>query len=325
MKNYNVLFTGGIDSTYRLCQLASDKDATVQPIYILFPRDGHPHSRPEIENEVKSQDNILSYIVAQPQTKAVFKPIRRINRSEIFLDDKVAGLEPYLAEFKLGWQYLYFAELARWYPGIELCHEFFPNVSLENKLFFKESNGQKIIDTDKTDEIFSFLFKDFSWPIFGTTRMEMLEDFKKWGYYGILKHIWWCYQSIDGKPCGFCDNCRAKIKEGLSFLFDKEAIHRFLAFTYVKSHLDGYYWGYAFYEYFFNHEYICIESRDKNLLWSFKQFDRILKLKDSVLKKLIIEGSFDYAYSRKKKEQILAYKKDVNRKHMFDFLQTKFK
>ena len=36
--NYHmVLFTGGLDSTYRICQLAIDKDAIIQPVYILFP------------------------------------------------------------------------------------------------------------------------------------------------------------------------------------------------------------------------------------------------------------------------------------------------
>ena len=79
MKNHKVLFSGGIDSTYHLCQLALDEDAQVQPIYIVFPHDGHPHSRPEIENEIKSQDEILSYITAQPQTKATFLPPLRIN------------------------------------------------------------------------------------------------------------------------------------------------------------------------------------------------------------------------------------------------------
>ena len=36
---YSVLFTGGLDSSYRLCQLAQDEKAIIQPIYILFPDD----------------------------------------------------------------------------------------------------------------------------------------------------------------------------------------------------------------------------------------------------------------------------------------------
>ena len=223
---YHVLFTGGLDSAYRLCQLAIDDKAIIEPIYLLFPDDGKSsHIRPEIEREIKAQDDILKYLQNHPNTKATFLPIKRIHRDEIpkwQSDDTLmnSGLffnwELRLAKSKLGWQYYYIALYSHWDIGVELCQETFRHTFDKNNLnFYKDENGRvrlNVAEAKGTHMFFEFLFGDLTYPVLGVTRDQMLKDLEKWGYKDVLKYIWFCYQSVDGKPCGVCDNCIIKIK-----------------------------------------------------------------------------------------------------------------
>ena len=228
---YSVLFTGGIDSTYRICQLAIDEKAVIQPTYIIFHDDGTGcYARPECNREMEAQSNILKYIYRHPNTKAKLLPLRRIYRDGIPEDKRILNLESSLVQYNFGWQYLYIALLAKWEPGIELCHETLPKEFLEGKVKFKEIDGRKWTDIEGMDETLALIFKDVTWPILGTTRQQMLSDIEKWGYSEVWKYIWFCYESVDNKPCGICDNCRVKISEGLDFLFDESALRRYYVY-----------------------------------------------------------------------------------------------
>ena len=145
----------------------------------------------------------------------------------------------------------------------------------------------------------------------------MVEDLKSWGYDGIFKHVWWCYNNINGEACGICDNCIGKISEGLGDLFSEEAIHRYLVFLFVKSHYHSYYWKFSFREYFKYNTSLYLQMNCKPLN-SFKIYDNLFKLKIPMLKKAIIEGSFKYGYSNSRKKDIISYKNDKTRKHMLD-------
>lgn len=319
---HTVLFTGGLDSTYRLCQLARDKEAVVQPVYILFPDDGKsPHIRPELQREIEAQDKVLEFITTHPETKAMILPIRRIHRDAIPQDIRVMELESYLAEYQLGWQYLYFAILAKYYPKLELCQEGYPDVTLTDKLEFQMEGQYRVLSPNVCDERLATLFKGLSWPIFGTTRKQMVQDIKAWGYSGIFDRIWWCYHNINGKPCGICDNCRAKIVAGLKELFTKEAIHRYLVYMFVRAHYNFYYWQAAFWDYFFRDKFLAEEKYNKRTTEFYKSLDSVLKLDDRRLKKIIIKGSLEYGYTPSRKQRILAYKKDLTREHLLDYLK----
>ena len=319
---HKVLFTGGFDSTYRLCQLALDKDAVVQPVYVLFPDDGKSnHIRPEIKNEIKAQDRILDSICRFSSTKARFLPIKRINRDEIPLNLKIKALEEYLSTFRLGWQYLYFTSLSEWFPYIELCHEGFPETTLDGKLYFKTVDGRNVIDESKMEEGLSFAFRNFSWPIYGTERKDMLKFIKESGYMDVMNHVWWCYKSIDGKPCGVCDNCRGKIESGLRRLFTKEAVKRFLIYKFLESHYSQTVCDRYRFQYLRNYEATLIRyGLNTYMTGLFKLFHKLSSLTEDELKRMVIYGTFEYGYRPAKKDKILGYKTDVKRRHMFDYL-----
>ena len=308
---YSVLFTGGLDSSYRLCQLAQDEKAIIQPIYILFPDDGHIHKRPELQRELEAQDKILAYIQAQPQTKAKFLSIKRIHRDAIPKDQRIMDLEGELSEYKFGWQYLYIALLIRWQSGLELCHETLPPELLNNKVKFKKINNRICTDCDKSDSLFVELFKDVTWPILNVSRKQMIEDIKNWGYSDIYNLIWFCYDSVDGKPCGFCDNCSVKISEGLTFLFTKEAIHRYLVFSFIFYCLPNY--TRDLYRKYVKNQ-IRDGMRDSELRW-IKRFSKIELLNNDRLKKMIIEGTVEYNDSKTQcLNRILKFRNDTERR-----------
>ena len=232
--HYDVFFTGGLDSAYRLCQLAQDENAIVQPIYLLFPNDGKSkHVRPETKHEIEAQDKILDYIYNHPNTKAEILPIKRMNGSDFRFPD-MDKWEKLLLKANLGWQYLYCSSFSHQHKGVELCQEIFPKGYHDRQIFKfgKDDYGRTIIMPNENKSVWfqnyvRFLWGDMSYPVYGVTRQQMKVDLKKWHYDGIWKLIWFCYKSIDDKPCGVCDNCVAKISEGLLELFEEKALRRF--------------------------------------------------------------------------------------------------
>ena len=308
---YSVLFTGGIDSTYRLCQLAQDATAVVQPVYILFP------NRPELEREIEAQDKILSYIHANPKTKARVLPIQRIPRDDIPKDQRIMDLEQPLGEIGFGWQYLYIALYAKWNPGVELCHETLPeNFFTEKGLRFKETDGRRYIEPDGLDDTLRLAFENVTFPIMHITRQQMVDDLKIWGYEGVWKYIWFCYEAIDGKPCGICDNCRIKLQEGLEFLFSKEAIHRYYCYLYLeKYHPDYSLETYCLWKYkgskavLFDSGVVFDNLLYKRLLIRLDNYIRLEKNSVNQLKKLIEIGSDKYGLSTNMAEKLKLHRK----------------
>lgn len=72
MERHNLLFTGGFDSTFRLCQLSRMEGVEVQPVYLCFSP-----ARFNEKNEIHAQDTILSMLRKRKDTKAVLlSPVR---------------------------------------------------------------------------------------------------------------------------------------------------------------------------------------------------------------------------------------------------------
>lgn len=247
-----VLFTGGLDSSYRLCQLAQDEKAVVQPVYILFPDDGkNQHVRSEMQREIDAQDKILDYIVSHPNTKAKFLPIKRIDCCDL----RFAGMakwEKILAKAYLGYQYLYCSSYARLNKGVEICQEKFPPGYYKRNhgdyrkcilKFDKDGFGRTLVKPKEDSPLWaqqyvSFIWSDMTYPVFGVTRQQMKKDLITWGYDGIWDFIWFCYKAIDNKPCGVCDNCVDKIDGGLVELFDNNAMRRFYILKIIAVDLN---------------------------------------------------------------------------------------
>lgn len=318
---YKIFFTGGLDSAYRICQLAQDENAIIQPIYILFPKEGNSnHVRPELQREIQAQDEILQCIKENPKTKAEILPVQRVHRDVIQKESWVMKLEYNLAEVGLGWQFMYMYLYTKWNSGIEFCQEVLWDFLKEKNVKFKIENGNKFIDMDGVSDNLILLFKYLYWPILGLSRKEMIENIKKWGYTDIFKHLWFCYDSINGKPCGICDSCRKKLTEGLCFLFPKEAVHRFLVYrfcwTFHPKDSPLFYSNYAH----GNTLYMLNVNTNKKDVWInafLKHYRDLDKLSIKQLKYILVNGSFEYGYREALRNMINNISKNKKRRERY--------
>ena len=136
----------------------------------------------------------------------------------------------------------------------------------------------------------------------------MVNDLKCWGYWDILKLVWFCYEGVDGEPCGICENCRKKISDGLGFMFPTNAIKRLLIYKYVYEFhpMDGI----LYYAKYLGLSQKIIASSDNIYTGSafrmpysvtyeekyFSWFRKLEKLSVKQLKKLLFRGSHKYGY-----------------------------
>ena len=267
---YEFFFTGGLDSTYRLCQLAREEGNVVQPVYIVFDDKGGRYNRPELRRELEAQDKILGYVSANPNTKAEILPIRRISWDKIPYDKQIMDSEEALAGYNFAWQYIFIALYAKWHPGVELCQE---TLSDSLGIKFREADGRRWIDTTDLDGTLVLAFQNVTWPIMDTPRPVMRERIDGWGYDGVWEHLWFCYKSVNGKPCGVCDNCYRKIMQGMTFLFDKEALHRYRVLKALEKNFSES--TNQLYVY-----YVCAEDKDRFLRdcrVDIRTYDYVLK------------------------------------------------
>lgn len=55
----------------------------------------------------------------------------------------------------------------------------------------------------------------------------MKDEYEKMKLSDIIDDTWFCFNPINGKPCGYCNPCKYTIEEGMSYRFSKEALKRY--------------------------------------------------------------------------------------------------
>ncbi len=216
----NLLWTGGWDSTYRLCELILVKKRVVNPIYIIDP------SRKSVAEEVKAMMVIRKGIMEKGvDYKPLLKPVQVVIKDDI--PQNKAITEQYEAIVKnygrLGRQYEWLARYASWTDlceieiGVEGASSF-PRrpvyAQLEKELV---SQGDSLIIGDILDDnLFSF-FKRFSFPIFDKPKFRLLQLAKAQGFYDLMLKTWFCHNPRKGKACGTCRPCEQVMCENMGF------------------------------------------------------------------------------------------------------------
>lgn len=126
----NLLWTGGLDSTFRLVEL-SREEATIQPIYILDP------TRGSIHREINAMNRIYEVLKTKNQTKAVLLDIKFIDFNSINQNKKITESWNFFSDsYKLGSQYDYIARFA-------LQYDLLLEVGLENSIRSKATTVLK--------------------------------------------------------------------------------------------------------------------------------------------------------------------------------------
>jgi hypothetical protein len=226
----NILWTGGFDSTFRIIQL-SLLDVDIQPYYILEKRTSQGH-------ELKAISEIIKVIEKRPKTKCNILPLIKFSKSGLEPDESVASAYKRLyARHTIGYQYEWLSRFSRHVPGIELCVEksemgYVSNCLRQNGKFIKISDrtvSYYIVDKENSSPDLVKLFGNFHFPhpLFDTTKLEMVELYKEWGFEQVMAMTWFCHTPINNKPCGLCTPCLAAMQEGLSYRLPPEGIKRY--------------------------------------------------------------------------------------------------
>ena len=219
-----IFWTGGFDSTFRICEMLINEKKTVQPLYITFNLDNSCKGyqcrnklwlRRNKTQEIDAMDKIRNKLFSRfPNTRNLLLPT-------IFIEEDV-GDEYFNELFKKQFysnnlwpkkrkvhQYYFLAKYAEYNNiyidtgvlGIHRNSKFYRYL----KKYLRFVNQNWII-TDKDGPISYLRF-----PLFNRTKTMLYNKAKRYKYNDILKYTWSCWFPKKGKPCGKCPMCKERI------------------------------------------------------------------------------------------------------------------
>jgi len=239
-----IFWSGGFDSSFRVVQL-SKHNVTIQPYYIC------DDLRKSKQRELQAIASITEDIKNNPETNCTILPLIKKRVEDIPPDKEI--LEAYARLTKkvhLALQYYWFASFCKAENifGVELgiekeehggnvthCIEIFGKITT-----IKEGNiSYYIVDSAESQRDLSLVFGRFRFPIplFDTTKKQLVELYKEYGYGHLIDKTWFCQSPMNGEPCGTCSPCRLTARAGMQFRFSDKALER-----YEKHHRRGELW-----------------------------------------------------------------------------------
>lgn len=219
-EDVHLLWTGGWESTYRLCNLILLQKRTVNPIYILDP------SRKSFSEEIKAMTVIRQGIIDRVESDvSLLRPVQIVIKDDIPLNKVIT--EQYEAIVKkyggLGIQLEWLARYAEWkgLKGLEVGIE--GSSHSPRRPVFAQLEKELIPQEDRLalrerldDPLFEF-FRRFGFPVFGLNKHKILEEVKSQEFYDVMLSTWFCHAPRNGKPCGRCYPCSQVMDEGMGF------------------------------------------------------------------------------------------------------------
>ena len=297
---HNLLWTGGFDSTFRLCQL-SREDCVIQPIYLKIKE------RLAVKYELEAQQKILRFLDEKGH-KATILPVKVVDMSPYMNDiDTHSAFERMCADDRIGGQYVPMASFVNHFGYCELCQEGYVNSPgaltrmLMNGVVFKyDEMGNRFIDKSKSDKDKVIIFGNYYFPILDINNLQMIDMLKKWGLYGVISLVRFCMSDTE-ESCGYCVCClnKASISKEV-FKFSKEALRQIEICMYLRKidKTKEFYYSYCLY--MRNKEICYLTDVIKNninhipLGFLYHKFDKLNSLSTKMIRKLYNRyGSID--------------------------------
>ena len=240
---YKLFWTGGFDSTFRLCQLVRTKEK-VEPIYIINK------SRKSYLYEIEAQKQIIAFLKEKGYGDFILPvryedfydiPMKKGWEEDFLLANRHCDIVP-----QFGWLSVYANQHYKQDGYLEVCQEKLMNgqpstietyLAADNHgIVKKDEYGRYIIDKERTTHMRTMrLFGSLAFPVLEITNSEMLQLLQDWHLVEIIHLIRFCDGDMS-EPCGVCTPCRNKIKTGLfSKFFSKNAMHRNKIITYLEN------------------------------------------------------------------------------------------
>ena len=219
-----ILWTGGWDSSYRVCHLAIVEQKIVAPIYFKSP---WRHTTPL---ELEAIDRLLAALQEQfPEARQRILPL------QVFpMDREQDPRDPFIVDHyalqsvtRIGPQYALLArELHRLdLHGVEMCIHVGDHpgkgpvgkftLLFQNRLERHVEHGVEYYQLagpaglDATARVFSRL----RFPLHNVTKTQTRDLARLHGFERLLHLTWFCYHPRSGRPCGVCNPCLQAIAD----------------------------------------------------------------------------------------------------------------
>ena len=227
MQTINVLWTGGLDSTYVVLRLSFLPNIVINPIYVIDP------PRKSTRKELAAIRAITKDIRANKQTKAILNDVIIIQKRDISEDSMITMACKRLYEkYELGSQYDWLARYAKQTGryltlGLECTERSkVANVFDAEAVLYKHQEGQyetMRVDESQSSQDVNAVFKLFEIPtfIYKHTKIEEAEGFKQFGYEETMLKTWFCHRPVLGLTCGHCNPCKDALNEGMAYRVSK--------------------------------------------------------------------------------------------------------
>ena len=231
MPTVKIFWSGGFDSSFRMVQLSRQKVA-IQPCYVCVGR------RSE-QRELHAIASIREDIEKNPETKCTILPLVKKRLEDIPPDREITEAYKRLAQqYHIAYQYDWLARFCK----AENIFEIELSVDKDDRGLsaFLEACGKLtainegcisyyVIDNAGSSQDLSLVFGRFRFPIplYDTTKKQLVELYKEYGYGHVINRTWFCHCPIKGEPCGTCGPCRIAMEAGMQFRFSSSAVERY--------------------------------------------------------------------------------------------------
>lgn len=235
---YFVYWTGGYDSTFRLCEMLIKEKKIVQPLYVSLSLDNDcideetcnkTWFRKNRKYEKKAMNTIRKMLNSMfPYTKETLLPTIYIDEE---IDDSTfnTNFEEMFYQDNL-WpkkrkkhQYLFLSKFAYYHKqyidiGVLGIHHKSKFTKFLKKNLKKENTTLKI--KGKTVSRNNYIISDethflhyLKFPIYNKTKDELYIIAERDGFHEILKYTWSCWfpNKETGNPCGNCPMCKERV------------------------------------------------------------------------------------------------------------------
>ena len=238
----NVLWTGGLDSTYLIVKLCIMGNVKIQPYYII------DEGRESTGKELQAIKKITSEIRQSGKIKSDLLDAIIVERKTISdYPDITKAWKRLNKKYALGSQYDWLARFARQEKlklmvGVQMEQRGKVVHTLQGKEMIKVKQGS--LDVFSTNGIpdlnkdATLLYENLQFPCFivGLSKVQEWEDLYNWGFKTIANMTWFCHTPIFGMTCGHCNPCKDALMEGMAFRVSKIG-YAFGAIKYTLKHI----------------------------------------------------------------------------------------
>lgn len=212
----HLLWTGGWDSTYRVCELLVRTDVVVEPHYLVSKRRSTETELRRMADMRRAMEDIV------PSAAMRLKPLIVTEQKDVHVHpERHARFQRLRQRRPLGVQYEWLSEYAA-----TMDHPLELAVHAHDKAhdFLQDDVRPVTLPYGAVKELVARpgdpdleLFRPFRFPVFDLSKVGMGERAARLGFDDVMRMTWFCHRPKDGQPCGVCEPCRDAMREGLGW------------------------------------------------------------------------------------------------------------